>query len=105
MHFSVARQSPVKLKLEVPVVDEENCRNVYRRSRITLGEGQICAGGQFALDACDGDSGGPLMQLIGTSWTSIGVVSFGRGCGVEGWPGVYTRVAEYVDWIEDSLKP
>ena len=56
------------------------------------------------------DSGGPLMcQLPGQdNWTlfgitSLGVTLLGIQCGAVGSPGVYTRVVNYIDWIQNIL--
>lgn len=57
-------------------------------------------------DSCEGDSGGPL-QVVSTNPNSakiVGVVSFSVGCATQ-WPGIYTRVAYYIDWIESIVWP
>uniref|UniRef100_A0A8D8A3C6 Trypsin eta n=1 Tax=Culex pipiens TaxID=7175 RepID=A0A8D8A3C6_CULPI len=60
--------------------------------------GMFCAG-QTDKDACQGDSGGPLV----CDGKLAGVVSHGRGCGWEGYPGIYSDVAYYRNWIETCL--
>lgn len=38
-------------------------------------------------------------------WYAEGIVSFGAECGTRGVPGVYTRIADYVDWITQTIRP
>lgn len=103
--------SNVKLKLALPLADKEQCDQTYSNAGVRLGYGQICAGGQKGKDSCRGDSGGPLMAVEriadGTGrWAAVGVVSFGPSpCGMQGWPGVYTRVADFVPWIVNKIRP
>ncbi|XP_037071092.1 proclotting enzyme-like [Pollicipes pollicipes] len=95
------------------VVNETACENAYRQTAqfewIFPGGFQgtkICAssGDDKPRDACRGDSGGPLMvQLPDGSYQLIGIISTGVGCGNANFPGIYTKVSSYIDWILDSL--
>ena len=65
----------------------------------------ICAG-ETGKDTCGGDSGGPLTINRGAGYTElVGIVSFGTGCGSEGYPGVYSNVADssIKTFIENAL--
>lgn len=103
--------SNVKLKLALPLAEKNQCDQTYADVGVQLGYGQLCAGGQKGKDSCRGDSGGPLMTVErvadGTGkWAVVGVVSFGPSpCGMQGWPGVYTKVTDFVPWILSKLRP
>merc|ERR1719320_201349 len=69
------------------------------------GQGQItdqmlCANIQGGgKDSCQGDSGGPLVTANPDLYEVIGVVSFGVGCALADYPGVYARVSKQLEWI------
>lgn len=45
------------------------------------------------------------MRLTNNYWVVEGIVSFGRACGLEEWPAVYTRVKSFENWIRSRLRP
>jgi len=84
----------------VEIVDNDKCA---RKLDFDLDKSQLCASGyENGMDACKGDSGGPLVCNVEGRWTLTGVVSYGLNFGDKNVPGVYTRVAEYLDWISDN---
>lgn len=84
---------------EVYVPIEDTCKHLEDN------EGnEICAGlPKGGKDACQGDSGGPLLcqsESNASEFYLAGIVSHGEGCARADEPGVYTRVALFIDWIE-----
>ncbi|XP_061620538.1 hepatocyte growth factor activator isoform X3 [Phyllopteryx taeniolatus] len=64
----------------------------------------LCAGLYGCVDACQGDSGGPLACAKDDINFLNGIISWGEGCGRSGKPGVYTKVANYMDWINSVIR-
>ncbi|XP_039704809.1 complement factor I [Pteropus medius] len=64
-----------------------------------------CAGtDDGSIDACQGDSGGPLVCKDANNVAYVwGVVSWGENCGDPEFPGIYTKVANYFDWISHHV--
>merc|ERR1719308_383161 len=65
----------------------------------------MCAGDlkKGKIDACQGDSGGPVAWLDDQTGEVkvVGVTSYGYRCALAGSPGVYARVTEVLDWINE----
>ncbi|KFB49520.1 AGAP009249-PA-like protein [Anopheles sinensis] len=102
------KRSPILLKVALSLVDPKRCSQHYlgvRGLRDGLQETQMCAG-DIKMDTCPGDSGGPLqVKLLHNTRVTpfvVGVTSFGAACG-QSVPGVYTRVAPYIPWIQSTL--
>ncbi|XP_015608190.1 trypsin-1-like [Cephus cinctus] len=81
--------------VSVPNVSKSSCNSAYSMWG-GLPLFQICAGyPEGGKDACQGDSGGPLA----INGRLAGIVSWGNGCARPGFPGAYTEVAAFRDWI------
>ncbi|CAG0912669.1 unnamed protein product [Notodromas monacha] len=85
-------------KVTVPYVADDVCDEAYGGNAVA--ESMVCAGdlANGGIDSCQGDSGGP-MTLASDKRTLVGIVSWGQGCARPGYPGVYTEVSYFLDWI------
>jgi secreted trypsin-like serine protease len=59
------------------------------------------------IDACNGDSGGPLIVKNERTGETIlaGIVSWGDECGRAKFPGVYSKVSYLHKWIMSVINP
>ncbi|KAM9279248.1 serine protease 56 [Morus bassanus] len=96
----------VVMEARVPLLSQETCRGALGRDMLT--NAMFCAGYlSGGIDSCQGDSGGPLVCQDPSSHRFVlyGITSWGDGCGEQGKPGVYTRVAAFVDWLSLQMDP
>jgi secreted trypsin-like serine protease len=103
--------SPEQLRAaDLVEVDIQGCADLYKSvgysdptSTIDV-KRNICAQGKDKrADSCQGDSGGPLVAKVQGKFVQVGVVSWGHSCADGVFPGVYTKVSSYKDWIDDTM--
>lgn len=91
-------------EVEVDVLNFEGCRDVYATEGMKVSDTEICAGRQgTGRDSCYGDSGGPLVTRTDAGWVQLGVVSWGKKCGHPFLPGIYSRIASFRGWIDETM--
>lgn len=66
----------------------------------TILDDMLCAGEiTGGKDSCQGDSGGPLV----CGGFLAGIVSYGKGCGLASYPGIYSDVVHFREWIDKHM--
>jgi secreted trypsin-like serine protease len=101
--------SDVLQTVRLPFSDQEQCKKKHENNEGGMHPASFCA--EFVsggFDSCQGDSGGPIVfqpsrgssigRLGGPMLT--GVVSWGKGCALPDFAGVYTDVHNHLRWIE-----
>ncbi|XP_052843443.1 serine proteinase stubble isoform X1 [Drosophila gunungcola] len=96
-------------EVAVPVINNTICESMYRSAGYIehIPHIFICAGWKKGgYDSCEGDSGGPMVLQRETDkrFQLGGVISWGIGCAEANQPGVYTRISEFRDWINQILQ-
>ncbi|KAF0981996.1 hypothetical protein FDP41_011857 [Naegleria fowleri] len=98
------------LKAKIPIVSLSTCNDLGLQ---TVSPMQICAGLGQGIDACPGDSGGPIFRYYsGTNFTTndyvvTGIVSYGPdvSCGTQGSIGVYSNTTYFLKTFLQSRVP
>ncbi|KAM9095878.1 serine protease 38-like isoform 2-T2 [Sarcophilus harrisii] len=89
---------------EIPLLDQFLCQILYG-SIFFIQEDMICAADLSLMKSpCQGDSGGPLVCKFNDTWIQIGVVTWGKGCSIPLYPGVFARVPYFSTWISNSIQ-
>ncbi|XP_064071889.1 trypsin, alkaline B-like [Vanessa tameamea] len=84
--------------VQIWTVNHNTCQQNYGNMNL-ITEYLLCAGPREANNGvCTRDSGGPLVH----NNAIVGVVSFGKDCGLPQFPAVFTRVSKYTDWIQTN---
>lgn len=101
--FTTQRRQPRSAVLQtaaVPLYQPGECEQPWVYGN-RIQRGMFCAGhAQGGMDACHGDSGGPLIcRSVTGRYAVFGIISWGEECGQPNRPGVYVKVQDYLDWI------
>jgi len=100
LRSTVLRHTSILIKTDTVC---KQATNYYVNKTVTF-----CAGDDHGgNDTCQGDSGGSLVRNVMVKgqkqWVTVGLVSWGDGCGLPGKYGYYTRMSSFVTWIKDTV--
>ncbi|XP_060807445.1 trypsin 3A1-like [Amyelois transitella] len=98
--FKQRKMEDILRQVSVPIITREKCIQSPHSMYQNITERMFCAGyEEGAKDSCQGDSGGPAV-LKGKI---VGLVSFGVGCALKEFPGVYTNIPLARKWIRSVV--
>lgn len=97
----------ILLTTDLLISDQAECAKIFAKKmekvkkQYAQHKDFICAAYKGRRDACQGDSGGSLLEYADGKAVAVGIVSYGLGCATPGVPGVYERVSSLMPWIKD----
>ncbi|KAK4007979.1 hypothetical protein OUZ56_013138 [Daphnia magna] len=100
------RQPESLQQVTVQIQSNAECKRNYGKDAPGgIVDHMICAA-YPGRDSCSGDSGGPMVtqEAPNSPWVQAGIVSWGIGCGKPPYPGVYSRVTSFLDWINKNTQ-
>ena len=87
-------------EVDVSYVDQSACESLY--NPFIIDQTMLCAADE-GRDSCSGDSGGPIFVQSQDGPIQVGIVSWGYGCALPNYPGVYSRVSNQINWLENNI--
>ena len=100
-------RSTIQQKVSLKIISNTLCQKIINSifgslKDWSISSNSICNDASVA-DACSGDSGAGLLFTSEHQKFVVGMVSAGSSqCG--GFPGLNTRVSEYVQWIRNKIQ-
>jgi hypothetical protein len=89
-------------EVEIPIVSNATANASVGGVTDNMIAAGLAEGGK---DSCQGDSGGPfLVPNPEGGFLLAGLVSWGNGCARPAQYGIYTRVANFADWVASQLE-
>ncbi|KAM4636696.1 urokinase-type plasminogen activator-like [Discoglossus pictus] len=98
-HYNNFLYSSTLKTTKVQLVPQSQCQSDLYYGKLVNNNMLCAADPEWKVDACKGDSGGPLTCEHNGQMMLYGIVSWGEECAKENKPGVYTRVTNYLPWI------
>jgi secreted trypsin-like serine protease len=97
----------VMQKVSLPLYSQDKCASVFQ-GQTEIWRKQICIGDERGMNSCSGDSGDPLQAPAiyqgNPRYVQYGLASFGaKECASGAFPGIFTRLDYYLDWILDTM--
>lgn len=90
---------------QVTILENADCKKQFDHFRNDVMCAKVIDGGE---SKCHSESG--LMQPIFNQQTrtflhyQTGILAYGSGCQTSNLPAVYTRVQNFIDWIQDAIR-
>lgn len=99
--YNAVWQIPDRLqRVELDTLEVKQCAIEAISSTWPITPCHVCTNGVEGFGACNGDSGGPL---INEDNVQVGTVSWGWACAL-GMPDVYCRVSCFTQWILEVIE-